>query len=287
VRTLSTEVSLAQLRAQAAEDDNAKLLAAIERARNAALAGSGAGLIDEAARETIEARYRRAQDFLRDRNWSAALADLLWCYDEGMKQHSSYSGMRLSVVLSDIARLASNHPPALTALRERRERAQSRVLTDAADETSAHELSSLNRALGEDARTLELYDRLAPDDPQRRRLRIAGAYQLLVNARRYSDALSSVPYDRVASWFERESRPPNVANEAYPDLALKRHRRAVVSDAARNVEVLAGAGDLAHAREFAARVLAFDGSDETRELLGKHLTRAGHSGLLGALITAQ
>jgi hypothetical protein len=66
-------------------------------------------------------------------------------------------------------------------------------------------------------------------------------------------------------------------------LALKRHRRAVVSDAAKSIEVLAGAGDLVHAREFAGKVLAFDGSAETRELLQRHLARAGQPGLLHAV----
>ncbi len=199
-----------------------------------------------------------------------------------MARDSRYSGTRLSVLLGDIVKLAAQHPPAAAALRERRERAEAALLAEQGDGGAAHEFSSINRALGENPRTLELYDRLPANDPRRRRLVLAGAYQLLVDVRRYPDAIQAVPFERMVPWFERESRPPNVANETYPEMALKRHRRIVVGDAAKNVEVLAGAGDLVHAREFAARVLAFDGSSETRELLQRHAARAGQPGLLDA-----
>ncbi len=277
VHALRTELAAANRRAQAAEDDSAQLLSAIARAS----AGTGtAGVRESAAQAAIEARYRRAQEFARDGKWDTALTELLWCFDEGMANNSSFSGTRLSVLLSDIAKLAAHHPPAATALRERRDRAQARLLAEQTDGGAAHEFTSINRALGESQRTLEVYDRLPADDPRRRRLVLAGTYQLLVDVRRYPDAMQAVPFERMVPWFERESRPPNVTNEQYPEMALKRHRRIVVGDAAKNVEVLAGAGDLVHAREFAARVLAFDGSSETRELLQRHAARAGQPALL-------
>jgi hypothetical protein len=44
--------------------------------------------------------------------------------------------------------------------------------------------------------------------------------------------------------------------------------------------VLAGAGDLAHAKTLAQRLLAYDGSDQTKAVLQNSLTRAGHPELL-------
>lgn len=281
VRDWQAQAAAAQQRARAAEDDNAQLLAAIERARGGVVVTAPAR--SEVAREAIDARYKRAQDLARDGKWDAALAELLWCFDEGMARDSSYSGTRLTMLLRDIANLGERYAPALAALRERRERAQARLLADGGDEGAAHELASLNRVLGEDRQTLALYDQLASDDPRRRRLARAGVYQMLVDAQRYPDAIRAVPYDRILPWFERESRPPDVANETYPDLALLRHRRVLVADAAKSVEVLAGAGDLMHAREFAGKVLAFDGSSETREVLQRHLARAGQPDLLKSL----
>lgn len=280
VRALRAELNAANGRAQAAEDDSAQLLGAIARAGSGS--GAAGGGAQSAAQTAIEARYRRAQELAREGKWDTALTELLWCFDEGMAHESSFSGTRLSVLLGDIVKLAGNYPPAAAALRARRDRAEARLLVERADGSAAHDFTSINRALGESQRTLELYDRLPADDPRRRRLVLAGTYQLLVDVRRYPDAIQAVPFERMIPWFERESRPPNVANEPYPDMALKRHRRIVVGDAAKNVEVLAGAGDLVHAREFAARVLAFDSSSETRELLQRHVARAGQPRLLDA-----
>lgn len=284
VRSLQTDLIAAQARADAAEDDNAKLLTAIERVKGSGVAVTVSPTPEELVRDEIETRYKRGQAFLSDGKWDQALADLLWCFDDGMTRHTAYSGMRLSVLLREIAKIAQHYPPAAAALRERRDRARELVLTRGAADGSAHEFASLNRVLGEEKRTLDLYDQLSPDSPGRRQLVLAGTFTLLVEHGRYRDALVAVPYERMGPWFDRESQPPSVATERYPDMALKRHRRIVVGDAAKNVEVLAGAGDLAHAREFAAKVLAFDNSAETREVLQKHATRAGHPNLFGELM---
>lgn len=279
LRTLEQHAIASQQRAQAAEDDNAKLLAAIDEARKTLPLPADAGL--NAEEREVEERYKRALELVHAGQWETALTELLWCYDEGMMRNTSYSGMRLTVVLGEVVKVAKVFPPALTALRQRRDRAEQRILANA-DENAAIDFLSLNRALAEDARGLALLDRLPVDHPQRRLMMRAGGFNLLVDVQRYGDAIRAVPYERMVPWFERESRPPNVAKEPYPETVLKRHRRVIVTDAARSVEVLAGAGDLGHAREFAARVLAFDGSSDTRDLLRRHLERAGHPELLAA-----
>jgi hypothetical protein len=53
-----------------------------------------------------------------------------------------------------------------------------------------------------------------------------------------------------------------------------------VQAAAKDVETLAGAGDLTHARMLAARILAQDNSGGTTTLLQAHAIRAGHPELL-------
>jgi hypothetical protein len=53
-----------------------------------------------------------------------------------------------------------------------------------------------------------------------------------------------------------------------------------IKSASSNVEALAGAGDLAHARELIAKVLAIDSSDATKATLRDALGRAKHPELL-------
>jgi hypothetical protein len=57
----------------------------------------------------------------------------------------------------------------------------------------------------------------------------------------------------------------------------------VVTTGAKNVEVLAGVGDLAHARVMIGRVLNYDHSEATTLALKARLERAGHPELLDEL----
>ena len=67
-----------------------------------------------------------------------------------------------------------------------------------------------------------------------------------------------------------------------PDLLIKQRRSYAITSSAKNIEILAGVGNLSDARTLAERLLAFDGTPETRALLQTHLTRAGQPNLLPA-----
>jgi hypothetical protein len=104
-----------------------------------------------------------------------------------------------------------------------------------------------------------------------------------IAARRYGDALFGRPYSSMSSSFELQTQY-FVAPKAVgmPEQSAPRMKAHLVSTTATNIEILAGAGDLTHARELAARLLALDNSQATRDLLQKHLERAGQPGLLAA-----
>jgi hypothetical protein len=59
-------------------------------------------------------------------------------------------------------------------------------------------------------------------------------------------------------------------------------RETVIKNAVRDVEVLAGAGEVANARTMANRLLAYDNSEGTQTLLQQHLARAGQPNLMSA-----
>ncbi len=280
VRDLEARVVAEARRAQAADDDNAKLLKVIE-----GLKQNRAVEVAEAAapitQEVVDSRYRRAQDLARRGETAAALREFLWCFDEGMPRVTGYGGVRTSYLLSDLAKLGENYPPALVALREHRDKAAQRMLAGATDFDAASEFASINRTLKENENTIAFYDQLPPDDRRRRTL-AGAAFEQLIDAHRYTDALVGRPYSTMSSLFELNLQerplPPNVAN---PEKLRAQQRNYAVTSTARNIEVLAGAGDLAHARALADRLLAFDGSDNTKTILQQSLARAGHPELLG------
>ncbi len=228
----------------------------------------------------VQARYERAQALARAGDGAGALGEFLWCFDEGMRREPAFAGVRLSFLLSSIKTLGETYPAALDALKDRRDNAEERLVRDSADSGAARDFAALNRTLGDNAMTLQAFDRLPVDDP--RRLALAGGvYEPLVSAQRYSDALSAMPFERMVMTFDTLSPDrPLPGNMPNADLVRAAQRGIVIANAAKNIEVLAGAGALDQARALANKVLALDSSPTTNAILQQHLTRAGHPDLL-------
>ena len=97
-----------------------------------------------------------------------ALKELLWCFDEGDKGGPAFFGVRLSFLLSRIAELGKQYPPALQALRERRDAAEVRAAETKGTlgyTLALMDFAALNHSLNDDAANLELYDRLRAEQP--------------------------------------------------------------------------------------------------------------------------
>ena len=186
-----------------------------------------------------------------------------------------------STLLTSAALLAVSS--ALAALRERRDKASQRMLNSVNDSDAAMEFAALNRTLKEDQNTLAVFDQLPAEDPRRQTLASA-AYDQLVEAQRYGDALLGRPYANMSAQFEMgKAERPLPANIANPEMIRKSQRNHLINSTAKSVEVLAGSGDLGHARALAGRLLDYDNTTETKALLQQHVARAGQAGLLDSL----
>lgn len=281
----------AEQRAAEAEDDSGRLIAAIQ-SQSAAKAATAQAAVQRATttsvaepltHDTVQARYRRAQELARTGDPAEALRELLWCFDTGMPPVAGFGGVRTSFLLSDIARLGQRYPEALSALRERRDQAEKRLLASQTDYDATSTFAAINRTLKENNRSIALLDQFPPGDARRRTLAMT-AFDTLCELQRYSDAAHGRTYSQMTQQFERsieERRVPAGVND--PARLRKLERDFALSSAAKHVEVLAGSGALDHAKALAARVLTFDGSAETRALLQKHVERAGQPELLRAL----
>lgn len=263
-------------RAAAAEADVDRLLAGIKSMQAAQVIATPAAP-SPVTREAVDARYKRGQELARNGQTVEALKEFLWCFEEGMPRVTGYTGVRLSFLLSDIQKLGSAGVPALQDLRDR---AQQRILAGGKDFDAAADFGAINRVLKEDELTIAVYDQLPPGDERRRAL-ANGAYEQFVSARRYSDAMLARNYGSMASLFEIQIQErPLPANFPNPERIRQMQHDSAVESTAKNIEVLAGAGDLANARKLAAKLLAFDGSPETKASIQRHAERAGQAGLL-------
>src|SRR5690606_34858993 len=83
-----------------------------------------------------------------------ALEEFLWCFDYGAENSVGFAGVRLSFLLSRIEQLGRSYPPALDALRLRRDRAAQALTAGTRTVSDALEFSRLNGVLGEEEETL-------------------------------------------------------------------------------------------------------------------------------------
>ncbi len=282
-RVLRERLQAEAKQTQAADEDNARLLQAVTSI--AAAAPTPEPVADAVTPEAVMARFRHAGELARAGRYDEALAEYLWCYDDGMPRFATFYGMRNRLLTRTIADLGRQYPPALDALRDRRDRAEQRMLANASDRDAAIELADLNDALGDRARTLSQFDKLPADDPRRATLG-SRLKETLIQQRRYADAVQSRPYAQMVSDFDVIATGVGGGTQNVSAAAQQEIHDGLVRSTASDVEALAGAGDLAHARSLAARLLAYDGSDETRAILQQRLTRAGQPNLLAAVPAA-
>jgi thioredoxin-like negative regulator of GroEL len=214
-----------------------------------------------------KARYYLGRKLSQRGENAEALTEFLWCFDVGMKQVPSYSGVRVSFLLSDIAALGAHYPPAWDALRARRDGARAR-LSD--DPSAAVEFGGINHYLGEDKVTLEAFEKLPAGSRNKEGLGV-WVFDTLLEARRYDDALAASPAAKFKAGFDmmRAAGIPSDSIKGY-----------LVQSAAKEVEALAGSGRLDDARNLLRSLLALDHSDATISLVQAHLKRAGHADLV-------
>ena len=270
VHDLENRLTSVSNRLRASEEDGAKLLAALDSAAADKTPPAPPARVP-ITHDYVESRYKHAQELAKAGQYEDALKEFLWCYDEGMAPLPEYGGVRYSYVLQMIAKLGETYPPALASLRERRDKAEQRILASPNDFTATMSFASINHYLKEDTRNLQFYDRLKSDDP-RKPVFGSHVYDELANAQRYRDAIQAKPYGRMSEMVETlTNRPADIRQS---------QRTEVVKVTAKYVEVLAGTGDLDHARALIDRILAFNNSAEAKAILQTHLTRAGHPELL-------
>lgn len=276
IEGLKNRVQAETKRAQAVEADNALLLAAIQKAQAEKIA-KAASAAAPLTREAVDERFRKARALVKDGDAETALRELLWCYDEGFRRVGS---SQLGSVASALGELGQRYPAALAALRERLEKARQQVLAGPGGSDAVSEVAYLSHALMDDQMLLVLYDLVPAGDRRRQSLSIYG-FDQFITAQRYDDALVGQQYAMMSAQFEMTTAErPLPANITNPEPLRAAQRNYAITSSAKNIEVLAGVGDLEHARALTARLLAYDSSDATKATVQQHLTRAGHPELL-------
>ena len=221
--------------------------------------------------EEAQPHFDLAKKLIQAGKNEEALKELIWCWDEG-KKDPEFSRNRSAVVATEFARLARDLPAAREAMIVRRDQAHERVVANKGGATVVTDLIQLNKALKDDENTIAAFDKMPEGDRRRASVSIY-LFDHLLEKQRYKDAVWNTMFTSAISSLEMmKTRAKSGGPSLSPAYMIGR--------AAKQVEALAGADQLDQARELAERLLAFDSSEETKELLRKHTARAGKPELL-------
>ncbi len=226
--------------------------------------------------------------------FAEALADYLWCFDEGLKHNSGYGGVRLSFLLSDLEKLSKVYPPARDAMLLRRDNASKIILnsisigqTDVLEQLM--DFTALNRHLGQLESNLKLLDTLLPLEEAAfvRELLVSQIVPQLVDANRLLDLLQNTP--NLSQWLDREIELAELMASSrarikdsridFDKITAMTHERTLTT-ALLYYQALLGLGkqhELDHptAKEFEQQLLNFDSSADCYALLIRHAAKAG------------
>lgn len=125
-------------------------------------------ILTEARQDTRAGRY------------DVALAKFVWYHEDALQLQPSQRGVRLSFALSYWFELAQKYPPAMVALRQAREQAAKDVLSGRHPHRSFEDVAAIDRRLGQEARTRELFEILDRERPDLAREVFAPAQRALI-----------------------------------------------------------------------------------------------------------
>jgi hypothetical protein len=103
---------------------------------------------------------------VRAGRFEEALERMVWFHHNALVHQPSMAGVRLSFALSDWRRLGDVYPPAHAALVETRDAALRQLFENPGERRHFLDLNGLNRALGEESRTLDAFAQLAALHPE-------------------------------------------------------------------------------------------------------------------------
>jgi len=116
--------------------------------------------------------------------YQQALEKHIWFHEES-KSSPSMGGVRLSYAISTWIELGESYPPALDALINLRDENKEILLSGKGNFTNFHDLSSINRELGEEYQTYELFLVLDKNYPEQAEHYYNVAEDLLIERKEY------------------------------------------------------------------------------------------------------
>lgn len=157
----------------------------------------------------LENYLSNTRELIRQAQYEEALQRCLWFHDHALEHQESMHGVRLSYALADWLALGHVYPPAMTALKKKRDNKLTIMKAGQGDARLFSDVVGLNQILGDESKTIELF-RLMDDEQSalatqcwhyvRRTVFQAKAYDL---AHQYCDH-PLVDFDKMKALYDRQ-----------------------------------------------------------------------------------
>lgn len=242
--------------------------------------------IDTGASRLLD-RMKQARELAAAHKHAEALAEFLWCFDQGAAEGQGYTRLRLGTLLKEIVALGAHYPPALDELKRRRDLLEQAIRTGGEmDQVAAArnvvDFSAINRELGESDKTFAIFELLGGRGAAGQALQQAmfnDVLDYLLQAKRYDDIVNSAGdvfarTDEKIKQYESAISSRSSMNQRAKDNLAVYLRQQVTIDAGKFYESLLGVGRINEAQDLAGRVVKFDNSSMAYRTLIGHAMRA-------------
>ncbi len=214
---------------------------------------------------------RSIGDLVKNEQYELALQKHLWFHEES-KSSSGMGGVRLSYAINDWTALGEKYPPAVIELKKIRDNHKYKLSSGKGTFNDFHELSSINRELGEEIQTITLFAKLSEDHPQQASDFYHVVDDLLINYQEFElvDRYMEDPIFKYETL--RHSREQSLSyarkhpNKNTP-LALEYHDTRFVNETIKLINVLIVLNKASEAREIHQRATSYFKSKKLENLV--------------------
>jgi hypothetical protein len=146
------------------------------------------------AQDDMQQYLKDTRQLVIQKKYKEALQRDIWFHDHALEHEPGIRGVRLSFALSDWEQLGKVYPPAMTALKNIRDRKTQQLINNSGPSDLFPDVAAINRVLKEDAKTINLFQLLAKAHPE-----IAPEYFLYIKDQLYAAKRYDIIHEYMGS----------------------------------------------------------------------------------------
>lgn len=210
--------------------------------------------------EDMQNYLSKTEELVRAGKYEEALERHIWFHDHALEHNEGMYGVRLSFALGNWKELGDTYPPAREALVGTRDRKAKALLEGDESFDLFHDVESINQALGEDGKTVTLFEKLHEEQPEVAKTYWRLAKDAVIAAKRYD--LVRVYLGSPGEEFERVKASYEMQFRFYDDPRIGGDRFKAfnegnfVKESLQLIEIASALGKPESAREIQAKAFA-------------------------------